>query len=162
MVAGTPGVVVLHSIPKMCACVCHCICLNLPVFQGRFVCSSKRQLRVSLERPPGVFAPVVEQWGRKHKDSSCPQSVCIVFVIYLACFNVILLSDVYVHFFAFASNYSGHQLTLLCCHFNGNALLKIIDYIFSALANWTCKLNLLLMAHYIHYSLLRKLVFCEN
>ncbi len=33
---------------------------------------------------PGVFAPVVEQWGRRHGDSSCPQSHYMVPVLYLA------------------------------------------------------------------------------
>lgn len=61
----TPGVAALHSIPKMCACICHHVCVHLPVFQGRSARASKRQLRVSLEGPPGVFAPVVEQWGGK-------------------------------------------------------------------------------------------------
>lgn len=88
---GTPGAVAWHSIPKMCVCICHHICVHLPVFQGRSACASKRQLRVSLEGPPGVFAPVVEQWGGKHKDSSCPQSVYMVSVFYLARLNVALL-----------------------------------------------------------------------
>lgn len=38
--------------------ICHRTAVNLPVFQGRSACASKRQLRVSLEGPPGVFAPV--------------------------------------------------------------------------------------------------------
>lgn len=59
---GTPGVVAWHFIPKMCACICHHICVHLPVFQERSAFASKSQLRVSLEGPPGVFAPVVEQW----------------------------------------------------------------------------------------------------
>lgn len=63
---GTPGVVGWHSIPKMCACICHHICAHLPVFQGRSACARERQIRVSLEGPPGVFAPVVEHcWGKQ-------------------------------------------------------------------------------------------------
>lgn len=31
------------------ACICHCICVHSPVFQGRSERASKRQLRVSLE-----------------------------------------------------------------------------------------------------------------
>lgn len=84
---GTPGVVALYSIPKMCACICHHICVHLLVFQGRSARASKRQLRVSLEGPPGVFAPVVEQWGGKRKDSSCPQSAYMVSVPYLSRLN---------------------------------------------------------------------------
>lgn len=88
---GTPGVVALHSYQKMCTCICHHICMHLLVFQGRSASASKRQLRVSLEGPPGVFAPVVEQWGGKRKDSSCPQSAYMVSVLYLAPTCTILL-----------------------------------------------------------------------
>lgn len=40
---------------------------------------------VSLEGPPGVFAPVVELCGGRIGDSSCPQSVllCQFFLIQL-------------------------------------------------------------------------------
>lgn len=82
---GTPGVAARQYIPEVCVCICHHICVHLPVFQGRSACASKRQLMVSLEGPPGVFAPVVELCGRRIGDSSCPQSVllCQFFFIQL-------------------------------------------------------------------------------
>lgn len=48
----------LHSTPATYVCICHHISVHLLVFQGRSACASKRQLRVSLEGPPGVLAPV--------------------------------------------------------------------------------------------------------
>ncbi len=111
--AGTPGVVARHSIPKMCVCICHHICAHLPVFQGRSACASKRQLRVSLEGPPGVFAPAVEQWGGEHKDSSCPQSVyrVSVFFIWLDLTSHCSQTGVYI-LYCCDNNRTGHQFTV--------------------------------------------------
>lgn len=76
-------------IPEVCVCICHHICVHLPVFQGRSACASKRQLMVSLEGPPGVFAPVVELCGWRIGDSSCPQSVLLCqFFFYPARLNI--------------------------------------------------------------------------
>lgn len=82
MGAGTSGVVSVQLLHKVCSCICH-ICVFMPVFQDKYVCACKRQLRASLEGPPGVSAPVVEQWEEKHKDSSCPQSLYTVSVLNL-------------------------------------------------------------------------------
>lgn len=32
---GTPGVLARHSIPKLCACICHHICGHLPCLSGQ-------------------------------------------------------------------------------------------------------------------------------
>lgn len=85
----TPGVAALHSIPKMCAYICHHVYVHLPVFHGRSERASKRQLRVSSERPPGVCAPAVKQWGGKRKDSSCPQSVYMMSTLHMAIIIII-------------------------------------------------------------------------
>lgn len=109
---GTPGVFAWHSIPKMCACICHHICAHLPVFQGRSACASKRQLRVSLEGPPGVFAPAVEQWGGKRKDSSCPQSVYVVSVFFIWLDLTLHCSQTGVYIlYCYDNNSTGHQYT---------------------------------------------------
>lgn len=47
-----------HSTLGTYAHICHRISVHLPVFQGSSACASKRQLRVSLEGPPGAIAPV--------------------------------------------------------------------------------------------------------
>lgn len=85
---GTPGVAARQYIPEMCVCICHHICVHLPVFQGRSAFASKRQLMVSLEGPPGVFAPVVELCGGRIGDSSCPHSVLLCQFFYPARLNI--------------------------------------------------------------------------
>lgn len=80
----------MHLSPYLCV---------LSVFQDKCVCS-KRQLWSSSERPPGVFAPVEEQWEETLKDSSCPHSVNTVSHQYVASLIVLYMdqgTSQYVH-----------------------------------------------------------------